>query len=536
MKNWLSVTFAFFFLALGPAMAEKNEKPLSASARLIPFELESEQIAQLEISLELPKGFKAYEDQFRLQVASPEGTQVSKFHIEPLHEVLDKFSKKQKKVMIGKAKMTAAVEFNKHSQSGDQKMVLNLTYQACTETYCLFPKVLALDVHYKAKVPVETPTSFFQLSFKDVYKKGLAWAFFFVFIFGFLTSFTPCVYPMIPITIAILGREAHARSRWQNILVSFIYVSGIGVTFSVLGVLAASTGVLFGSFMSSPWVLGFVCLVFFAMSLSMFGLFEFEAPRFLRDGLLSHLHLHGYLGAFVSGLLAGVIASPCVGPVLVGVLTFVAQTQNLWLGFWLLFTYSLGMGVLFLALGFSTHATRYLPKSGAWMDRIKILFGVILLGASLYYLDILLVSSKIIDGSFITRTLNSPKEKSAGFKLDTIQWQPYSAEKLAQAQAEDKPALIDFRADWCAACLEMEEKTFPDQGLQLLSNQFVMLRFDATQDSPALAELRKKYEIVGLPTFIFISRKGQWLSDLTLTEFEPPALFRQRMEKALNTR
>jgi thiol:disulfide interchange protein DsbD len=265
----------------------------------------------------------------------------------------------------------------------------------------------------------------------------------------------------------------------------------------------------------------------------MFGLFEMEAPRFLRDGALSHLKLHGYVGAFVTGLLAGIIASPCVGPVLVGVLTFVAQTQSLWLGFWLLFTYALGMGILFLALGLSTHATRFLPKSGAWMNRIKIFFGILLLGASLYYLDILLVSSKFIQGSVISRILNPQPESKPGFKVDTMNWQPYSEDALKKAQGEGKPVVIDFRADWCAACLEMEEKTFPDQGLQLLSGQFVMLRFDATQDSPVLTELRKKYEIVGLPTVIFISKNGKWLKDLTLTEFEAATPFRERMTKAL---
>ncbi len=534
MKTWISLLISILVLAVGPVWAQsQSERPLTATGRLVPYELEHEQIAQLEINLQLPKGYKAYEDQFKLKVVSPEGVQVSKFHLNPLVEIFDKFSKKQKKVVVDQARMTSAVEFNKHLQNGEQKLAVEITYQACTDTYCLFPQTTLVDVYYKAKTGGESPKSLFQLSFNEVYKKGLAWAFLFVFVIGFLTSFTPCIYPMIPITIAILGREAHARSRWQNFLVSITYVSGIGVTFSALGVLAASTGALFGSFMSSPWVLGFVCLVFFTMSLSMFGLFELEAPRFLRDGPLSHMHLHGYLGAFVSGLLAGIIASPCVGPVLVGVLTFVAQSQSLWLGFWLLFTYALGMGVLFLALGISTHATRFLPKSGAWMSRVKIFFAVILLGAAIYYLDILLVSSKVIQSSFITRALQAPQETKKGFKLDTMNWVTYSDEVLAQAKAQGKPVVIDFRADWCVACLEMEEKTFPDQGLQLLSAQFVMVKFDATQDSPQLAELKKRYGIVGLPTILFFNRQGEWLKDLTLTEFEAAAPFRARMEKSL---
>ncbi|MEZ0391288.1 MAG: cytochrome c biogenesis protein CcdA [Pseudobdellovibrionaceae bacterium] len=530
----LSLSFLLLFIDFGLAQTQSKESPLTAQGRLVPFEVEAGQIAQVEVDLQLPKGFRAYEDQFKLKILSPEGIQLSKFNLQPVQEIFDKFSKKKKNVMLEKAQMRAALEVSGISSPGSQKMVLEITYQACTDAYCLFPKTITTDVFFKAKGAVQEDRGLFQLSFRDAYKKGAIWAFLFVFIFGFLTSFTPCVYPMVPITLAVLGREAHARSRWQSFLVSVMYVLGIAFTFSLLGILAASTGALFGSFMSSPWILGFVCLVFFVMSLSMFGLFELQAPQFLRDGVLSHMQLHGYLGAFITGLLAGLIASPCVGPVLVGVLTFVAQTQNLWLGFWLLFTYAIGMGLIFLALGLSTNLTKLLPKSGAWMNRIKIFFGVLLLGASIYYLDILLVSSKAIEKSFISSALSARKDSGKGFKVDTINWQTYSEDVLAQAKAEGKPVIIDFWADWCAACLEMNEKTFPDQGLQLLSGQFVMVKFNATQDSPELETLKKRYGLIGLPTFIFISKSGDWIQDLTLTEFEEASKFRERMTKALS--
>jgi thioredoxin:protein disulfide reductase len=519
-----------------PVKSEKpkksDDKPLSASAQIVPFEIETGQIAQLEIELKLPSKYRAYEDQFRLRVVSPEGINVSKPHIEPIKDIYDKFSKKNKNVILGSAKMRTAVEFQNLVSDGEQKFVLEIMYQACTDSYCLFPQALNLDVHFKAKPTGKAGN--LPMSFAGAYEKGLFWAFLFVFVFGFLTSFTPCVYPMIPITLAILGKEAHARTRLQNFLVSLTYVGGIAVTFSALGVFAASTGALFGAFMASPWVLGFICLVFITMSLSMFGVFELQAPQFLRDGALSHMKLHGYIGAFISGLLAGVVASPCVGPVLVGVLTFVAQTKNLWLGFWLLFVYALGMGLIFLALGMSTNMTKMLPRSGSWMNRVKIFFGLLLIAAAVYYLDILLVSSKVIQTSFITRALSpSTDEKKPGFQVDTIKWQTYSADLLAQAAKNGKPVLIDFRADWCAACIEMEEKTFPSQGLQLLSAQFVMVRYDATQESEELAALREKYEIVGLPTILFFGRDGKWLKDLTLTAFEDAAGFEQRMSKAL---
>ncbi len=431
----------------------------------------------------------------------------------------------------------APVQISSEIKEGSQKFLLSVTYQACTDTFCLFPKATDVEVHFKAvnTSTQEQSTGFFQKSFKDVYAQGLVWTFLFVFVFGFLTSFTPCVYPMIPITLAILGREAHARSRMQTFLVSLTYVAGIAFTFSALGIFAASTGMLFGSFMSSPWVLGFIAIVFFVMALSMFGYFELEAPRFLRDGVLSHLKLHGYIGAFISGLLAGIVASPCVGPVLVGVLTFVAQTKDVWLGFWLLFTYAFGMGLIFLALGLSTSATKLLPKAGGWTNKIKVFFAVLLLGASLYYLDQLLLTSKLIKNSFFSvSTYTEAMKTRKGFALDLIDWRKYSDDVLAEAQKAGKPVIIDFRADWCAACIEMEEKTFTHQGIQLLSRQFVMIKFDATNGSPELEKLKERFKIVGLPTIVFISAKGQWLEPLTLTEFEAAGPFEERMRRVLS--
>lgn len=516
------------------AHAAAEENPLTAQAKIIPFEVEKDQIAQVEIQLNLPKNYRAYEDQFKLSIASPEGLKVNQPNIQPVVEIFDKFTKKNKKVLVETGKLQAAISFENMHSLGEQKITFNLAYQACTDTYCLFPKTIQVDAFVNLKASVESESSM-SLSFAGAYKKGLFWAFLFVFVFGFLTSFTPCIYPMIPITLAILGKEAHARTRMQNFFVSFVYVTGIGITFSGLGVFAASTGVLFGSFMSSPWVLGFMILVFTTMAASMFGLFEIEPPEFLRNGILSHLKLRGYAGALISGMLAGVVASPCVGPVLVGILTFVAQTKNLWLGFWLLFFYAFGMGLIFLALGLSTNATKLLPKSGPWMMRVKILFGSLLLIAAAYYLDILLVSTKTIQQSFIssaTSVFAAKPENKTQFGIDAIVWQKYSPTILQQAIAEKKPVVIDFRADWCAACLELEEKTFTSQGVQLLASNFIMVKFDATNESPELDEMKKKYNIIGLPTVVFIDRKGNWLEDSTLTEFEDAAKFSERMNKA----
>lgn len=532
----LICSFLFCLPVLALDQSPNSSNPLSISGRLIPYQVESEQIAQLEIDLNLPKEFRAYEDQFKVEILQPEGFKVSQFQMSPTFEMMDKFTKKKKNFVGEKSKLTATVEVPKSLSIGEQTLKVAVTYQACTDTFCLFPKTVESEIYFNIidrTISTEKP-GLFQSTFQDVFKKGLVWTFIFVFIFGFLTSFTPCVYPMIPITLAILGKEAHARTRLQTLAVSLTYVAGIAFTFSSLGVFAASTGLLFGSFMSSPYILGFICLVFFAMALSMLGVFELQAPQFIRDGILSKHLASGYLGAFVSGLLAGVIASPCVGPVLVGVLTFVAQTKDIWLGFWLLFTYALGMGLIFIALGLSTSLTQNLPKSGSWLSRIKYVFAALMMMGSIYYLDQFLIASKIRTQTFLSFDLLKPSEnKSSGFKLDLIDWQKYSTEVLEQAKVQKKPVMIDFWASWCAACLEMDEKTFTNQSIQLLSKKFVMIKFDATHDSPLLTELREKYKIVGLPTFIFLDENGQWLDNMTLTEFEDASRFEKRLMQVL---
>lgn len=523
----LFASFALGIFDLRQAKAD-DKHPLSAVAKVTPYTVEPEQIAELQVSVLLPIEFKAYEDQFHIQVLSPEGVKISKFSISPLTEFFDKFTKKKRRGVVGAATLIAPFELPKNIATGDQILDVKLTYQACAESYCLFPQDVSLKVPITVSAPLHSfhPHSFFDMSFKEITTHGLWISFLFVFLFGILSSFTPCVYPMIPITIAVLGREAHARTRWQNLKVSLVYVLGIAATYSALGVLAASTGILFGSFISNPIVLGFVVIVFLAMALSMFGFFEFEVPPFLRDGVLSRLHVHGYLGAFVSGLVAGIVASPCVGPVLVGILTFVAQTQNLWIGFWLLFVYAFGMGMLFIAIGVFSHATRFLPKSGEWMSRVKVFFGLIMVAMAIYYLNMIFPVSHLFDKS---RWI-SENSKISGQAM--TRWTNYSDDLLKQALDEGRPVIIDFRADWCAACKELEQFTFSNSKFKKSSEDFVLLKFDATNDSPALEKMKDKYHIVGLPWVVFISKTGQWQADLTLTAYEDADPFIKRMNQA----
>lgn len=558
----------------------QGENPLQVQAKLSPFELEGGQTGQLELELKLPEGYKAYLDAFVLEPDVPSGLKSGPFKLDPIKDFYDDFSKKQRRGMVGTAKLMAPFEMPREIPTGEQVLRFQLTYQACTKTYCLFPKTIPVELHYRgitAARPATTAGEAHWLSFsaESFAARGLALSFLIVFIAGFLTSLTPCVFPMIPITLAVLGRDAHARGRRQQIAVSLLYVLGIALTYSLLGVLAASTGALFGSFMSSPWVLGAVCALFVAMALSMFGLYELQAPAVIRNKFASN-HSSGYLGVFVTGAFSGIVASPCVGPVLVGILAYVAKSQNLLLGFSLLFVFALGMGLLFLMIGMSAQATKLLPKSGAWMENVKYFFGVLMLGAAFYFLDFLvsrpvlvvLAGAAMLLLGYFGGALRPARNRSEIFKrgfchlamtlgLATIaygiilkthpapltakpadatakaekEWHPYSDEVMAKALAEGKPVLLDFYADWCGACKEMEHKTFPEPEFQAAAERFTLVRFDATNDSPKLEEFRQRFDIIGLPTVVFIDSKGNWVKDLTVVAFQDAAFFAERMRK-----
>jgi thiol:disulfide interchange protein DsbD len=582
----------FLFLALSLVTCfsvAQVEHALSGTASITPYELAPDKPFTMTIQLHLPEGYHAYSNKFKLEIEDPEGFAYKSFKIEPQNEFFDETTKKKKMGIVDSATLTIPMEAPMHLPAGEQKLKISIAYQACTKSYCLFPDKLHLEIPFSfheemmgAGSGSSTNSESKIVDFEQAMKKGLLWTFMIVFVAGFLTSLTPCIFPIIPITIAVLGRNAHTQTKSKNLLLSIFYVLGIALTYAALGIAAAASGVLFGSFMNNPLVLTVICVVFLAMALSMFGLYEMQAPEFVRRRLGGDLQLHGYSSAFIYGIIAGLVAGPCVGPVLVGVLTFVAKSQNLWLGFWLLFTFAVGMGVLFIAIGLSSQVTKMLPKSGAWMETVKNFFGLLLMGAFFYYLhllvsqkwwDIALGLSLAIGGSYFgafdsniglsplgkikkglcqfaifigvafaavglfnlreiipsvtVTSLNSPNA------VQDSEWMYYSEINLENAKKAKKPVLIDFWADWCAACKELEQFTFSKPEFKAMAKDFVLLKFDATNETEKLQKLKEKYGIVGLPTLIIYDKRGEWRKDLTSTEYlEAPALV-TKMKKAL---
>lgn len=567
--------------------------PLLAETKVLPFEWTPGQGGHIEIKMTLPENFHAYEDKFNVVILEPEGFKISPFKIEPLIKWHDKFSKKERAGMGQSATLTALLEAPSRFLQKHSKMKLELTYQACSDQFCLFPTTKLIEVPIAVTMvegspqivsgevkPMMTPSTFFDSSnFEKYLGTSILAGLIFVFFAGIFTSFTPCIFPMIPITLAVLGNHSNERSRLQNFVTSCVYVLGIATTYSLLGLIAASTGGLFGASLGNPLVLAFICLIFLAMALSMYGLYEIQVPAFLRNQLGRGKQKQNLVGAYITGLFAGIVASPCVGPILVAILTYVASTQNKLLGFLYLFFYALGLGLIFIALGLSNQLLKALPRSGSWMNGFKFILGSLMLSAFYYYLDLLiparwfdialglgLVVLASVYGAFVqvqhkklihhvrkgimlaTLIVGLGYNVLGAFDLrpyihgrimatnslnqiQKLNWQTYSESALEQARKDQKPVIIDFWADWCAACHELEEHTFTDPRIRAMAGNFVLLKFDATKDSEQLRTLKKRYSIQGLPTVIFINPHGTWIDALTLTQFEAADKFLHRMEK-----
>lgn len=571
--------------------AQDDSNPLQVEGRVEPYRLAGHQVGKLVLDLTLPPGFHAYLEQFRLVLLEPDGFQYGRFELDPVVNFYDKTSKRDRQGMNEKAQMTLVFEAPEKIPLNTKSLIAEVTYQACSKTYCLFPQKKQTQVPFEwsgewtepalkaGNAPAVNLSNVWNGQIvQKALNENIVLAFFLVFLAGLLTSFTPCIFPMIPITLAILGHDSQKRTRWQNFLLSLSYVHGIATTYSLLGLLAATSGSLFGSSLGHPVVLGTLCVIFLLMALSMYGVFEIQVPSFMRPQMSKKSSV-GLVGAYFSGIVAGVVASPCVGPVLVTLLTFVAATQNKVLGLFLLFSYAMGLGVIFLVLGAFTELTRRLPRSGAWMNGMKFVLGSLMLGAFFYYLSFLLPQrwfdaalglALIVVASFFGAFLDLRHLRQihrvqkglmqgllavgigfivlAAFDLRPrflnqfdgphdlpqpgAQWQPYSESALQEAQALQKPVIIDFFADWCLACHELDQKTFSRSEVQVALKDFLKLRFDATKESPALDDLKKRYKIVGLPTIVFIDSKGQWQEAVTLTAFETPEKFIKRVQKS----
>lgn len=593
-------TFTAIFISLNSFAQNSGSSKVLAEVRSVSAlsKWESHKIQEIRIQLLLPLDFHAYTDQFKVIDVLPEGFKVSQIHVNPEIEFFDKFSKKTRRGFKDLGTITVVVEAPEKILDEKQSIRFNLRHQICSETVCYLPKNILIEAkvgdgsstgsvalaEMQAAAVHQSQKSFFDFSFFDNLKSSLETnlllSFLLVFLAGILTSFTPCIFPMLPITISILGYHANKSNRWHNFSRAVAYVLGIAITYSILGVIAALTGSLFGSALSNKFVLFALCILFVTMAFSMWGAFELQVPAFIRNRFGSGKS-HGLGGAFVMGLVAGIVASPCVGPVLVSILSFVSTTHDVVLGFSLLFTFAIGLGMIFLVIGLFSHALHLLPKSGAWMNFVKFVLGAGMWIAALYYsqfifphrwwlavvaasfvalaiwkgafkfgsknyfkqslmLTIFIFSSTVLLLSFVRPQYLSPAFQGSPSSYregqnteNKIQWIAFSEEELQKAIAEEKPVFLDFFAEWCAACHELEEKTYTNPEFLELAKHFKLIKLDATEDSPANQKILKKYGVRGLPTVMFINKKSVPMTNLTFTQFLEWKDLRPKMQEAL---
>jgi len=367
---------------------------------------------------------------------------------------------------------------------------------------------------------------------------------------GLLTGFSPCVYPMIPITLAIFGVKAGTPRR-RAVGLASLYVAGIAVMFGVLGTICGLTGAKFGAYLGSPWVVVSLALFFAAMGLSMFGAFEIALPVGLQSRL-SRVGGRGVGGAFLMGLVGGIIAAPCTGPPLLALLAYVTTTRNAGWGFITLATYGAGVGLpLWLLAAFSAA----MPRPGAWMDWIKSFFGILLFLAALYYLKNVLpplahfaspsprfaiaMAAMIVGGLALGAIhatfyggVGEKLRKGLGVGLVTIgllgsinylftpkgdiklAWLTDETVALADARAAGRPLLVDFGADWCTPCKELDVQVFSKREVAEVMTRFTLLRVDMTRPSDALDELSQRYAAGTLPAVRVMSADGKNLTRL----------------------
>lgn len=468
------------------------------------------------------------------------------------------------------------IAVDEDASPGDRAVEGRLSYQACSTSVCLPPESSRIEIPMVVAssdaVASLTNQEMFQASLPEASPPGSPSRFsagagalltlIGLFLGGLTLNLTPCIYPLIPITVSYFGGRSQT-SRGRPLVHGGLYLAGLASTNSALGVAAALSGGMLGAVLQSPWVLGGVAAVLLVMALSFFGLWELRPPAALNR--LASRRVGGYLGSIFMGLTLGVVAAPCIGPFILGLLAYVGRTGDPILGFTYFFALSLGMGLPLALLGVFSGTIDRLPGSGDWMIWVRKLLGWILVGMAVYMILPLLPGrfpeAWLIAGlaaaagvhlGWIERTgRSSPRfrwmRRAAGVLIvaggaavlwqgvergEGVAWTPYRPGLLSEAAGT--PVLLDFSADWCAPCRELEERVFADPRVVETAEAFVTINVDLTQRRPEHEAVRKRFSVRGVPTVIFLDSQGREIRGLRVESYVEPSDFLNRMKRALD--
>lgn len=480
-------------------------------------------------------------------------------------------------VYSGRIMVKASVLIEEDIQTGLYELQGHLYYQACSSKVCLPPEdvsvsltipvvprgtpVKAMNQDLFASIHDKTPGE--SVPFISRIKTGFWLTLLGVFLGGLALNLTPCIYPLIPITVSYFGGKSESI-RGSTIFHGIFYLTGLSITNSILGVSAALSGRLLGSILQNPWVLIFLAAILTMLALSFFGLWEIRVPRFLNR--IAAKNYKGYFGTLFMGLTMGILAAPCIGPFILGLLTYVGQKGDPFLGFFYFFILSIGMGLPLCILAIFSGILDRLPMSGDWMIWIKKGMGWVMIGMAVYIitpliprhgLETILYSAVLIASGihlgFFDKAGQGFKWFLVGKKIlgvlliiaglvygassfrmkEEVVWNKYSPFEFVQAVLEDKPIILDFYADWCIPCKELDREVFQNREVVQLSKKFIMLRLDLTKHHPSQEKIMNQFQVRGVPAVLFFSQDGIEKKELRVIQAVDKDEFLERMNRLL---
>ena len=480
--------------------------------------------------------------------------------------------------------------------------LLEVTYQGCAKGFCYPPETKQFQIgdlssnvsashevqngaetHQTSQSAVENANVF--SSQQNQLAESLSqskYAMLWFFVLGIGLAFTPCVLPMLPLLSAIvIGGRKEETSNWRALALSFVYVQGMALTYTLLGLVVVLIGLPFQIALQSPYVLIGLSIVFVLLALSMFGLFTLQLPSSLQTKLtqFSQQQKSGaFFGVFVMGAIAGLVASPCTSAPLSGALLYVAQSGDFVIGALTLYLLALGMGLPLILI--TVFGNKILPKSGAWMENVKTAFGFVMLALPIFLISRIIPSMweprlwALLGVSFFIWLATQMRSNGIGLffrivffvaamvsaqPLQNWVWQDnattsqaanaqsavknslvfqqisnYDELQAVLKQHPNKIAMLDLYADWCVACKEFEHKTFADPQVQTALSDVLLLRVDMTNNSESNRTLMKALAVTGLPTIIFFNQQGEEIQAQRITGFLPAEAFMATLNAAKN--
>ncbi|CAI1665471.1 Thiol:disulfide interchange protein DsbD precursor [Serratia quinivorans] len=516
---------------------------------------------QLTLNWQIRPGYYLYRQQIKLV---PQQARLGSFELPAGLSHKDEFFGE---VSIFKQRLNLPIPLQQAASGAS----LSVTYQGCAEAGFCYPpetRVIPLDaVSATTALPVSAP--------EEPVPASLPFSPLWALLIGIGIAFTPCVLPMYPlISGIILGREK-PHSSGRILALAVVYVQGMALTYTLLGLVVAAAGLQFQAALQHPYVLIGLSVLFIALALSMFGLYSLQLPSSLQTRLAgwSNSQQGGSLpGVFLMGALAGLICSPCTTAPLSAILLYIAQSGNMWAGGGTLYLYALGMGIPLVLV--TLFGNRLLPRSGPWMQYVKEAFGFVILALPVFLLErvigdvwglrlwsllglaffgwafalslktsrgwvrvlqLLLLAAAVIaarplqDWAFGT----SSAQQAAVQHLNFTRISNVEQLNAALQQAQGKPVMLDLYADWCVACKEFEKYTFSDARVQAALANTVLLQADVTANNNEQVALLKHLKVLGLPTILFFNDTGQELTSQRVTGFMDAAAFNAHLQKAV---